>query len=289
MTNEIEELIYSYKNKHLDIAYANESELQKMDIIQPDEMDGPLPVVFYIHGGSWVRGDKRSEGKLFTFEIPKYGYILVTINYRLAPDYIWPAQINDVEAAFNYIIDNAEKYNIDKEKIYLWGDSAGAHLAQYFTLTSNQNAPLSPIRGVISFYGVSDISCMDNDAKLHGVDMDFSTLGTMESPVCMLMGGIISEDESLLKKTKDASPINTIKENSVPFLIQHGKSDSTVSYYQSIRLAEKIAEVSPKTEVVLELIENAEHSDKKFKSIKNIERCIDFLDKYAYNGENPYR
>lgn len=279
----IKERISYYNDKFLDIKYGNESEYQKMDIIRPNNIEEKLPAILYIHGGAWVSGDKRSDGKYFTFDIPKFGYVLATMNYRLAPEYNFSDQMEDVKSALEFIVENAETYGIDSEKIYIWGDSAGGHLAQMAGLT------LDNIGAVVSFYGVSDLLCMDEDAKEYPMNWGKTTLTSMESPICMLMGGVISGDDKLVEMTKEASPINNVKKEAVPFLLQHGNADKEVYYKQSVRMAEKLNEISPESDVELDIFEGADHSDSDIKSVKNIERCIDFLDKYAYEGNNPYR
>ncbi len=272
-----------YDDKYLDVRYGYESEYQKIDIIRPNGVKEKLPVVLYVHGGAWISGDKRSDGKYFTFDIPKYGYILATMNYRLAPDHIWKDQIADIKNALEYIKKNSDKYGIDAERIYIWGDSAGGHLAQLAALTYDD------FKAVISFYGVSDLLCMDDDAKKYDMNWGTDTLSSMESPICMLMGGIVLGNEELIESAKKASPIYNVKKGAVPFLLQHGDADKEVYYMQSVRMGDELKKVSPESDIVLEIFKGADHSDPKIKSIENIERCIDFLDKYAYDSENPHR
>ena len=100
-----------------------------LDIIRPkQESRSPRPVIAFIHGGGWRGGDKTSAlGNLLP--CASFGnYFCVSIEYRLSNVATWPAQIHDCKAAIRWIKANAAKYNIDAEKIGVWGSSAGGHL-----------------------------------------------------------------------------------------------------------------------------------------------------------------
>src|SRR5207253_7695708 len=92
-------------------------------------VSGPSPVVMYVHGGGWTSGDKSwVDGVLKESEFTGRGYLVAAVNYRLAPQYRWPAQIEDVKCAVRYLRANAATYNIDPNRIGAWGTSAGGHL-----------------------------------------------------------------------------------------------------------------------------------------------------------------
>ena len=100
-----------------------------LDIIRPKEDSAaPRPVIAFIHGGGWRGGDKASAmGNLLPFAA--FGnYFCVSIEYRLSGVATWPAQIHDCKAAIRWLKANAKQYNIDPEKIGVWGGSAGGHL-----------------------------------------------------------------------------------------------------------------------------------------------------------------
>ena len=97
------------KRKWIDIAYANQSQAQKLDIYLPDEGDGPYPVILSIHGGAFKSGDKGDGQVNAMLEGLKRGYAVVSINYRLSGEAIWPAQIQDVKAAIRWIRANSKQ------------------------------------------------------------------------------------------------------------------------------------------------------------------------------------
>jgi acetyl esterase/lipase len=110
------------------VSYANESSAEKMDIYLPNTT-GPYPVVIWIHGGRYLVGDKSSIDHNFIEEALKRGYAVVSINYRLAEEAKYPAQIYDVKAAIRFLRANSETYNLNPDKFAISGSSAGGGLA----------------------------------------------------------------------------------------------------------------------------------------------------------------
>ncbi len=146
---------------YADINYAQDTEQssiqsiqirdQLLDIYQPQYCIS-CPVVIYIHGGYWVLGDKGSlsyKAKAFT----AHNYVYISMNYRLAPDYPFPHNAQDVAEAFHWVKENIGKYGGNPEQIYILGHSAGGHLAALIALDEQYLFPfdLSPsdIAGII--------------------------------------------------------------------------------------------------------------------------------------------
>ncbi len=103
----------------------------KLDVYIPDNKvaDGAmLPVVVWTHGGAWISGDKTNAGPYFKLLAEK-GFIVVALNYSLAPGKAYPTQINQLNEAHAYIQANASRFHLDPHKIILAGDSAGAQLS----------------------------------------------------------------------------------------------------------------------------------------------------------------
>jgi len=143
---------------HPDINYLEENKGQDnqntahlLDIYQPEDCQF-CPVIIYIHGGTWVLGDKGGlsyKAKSFTSQ----GFIYISINYRLSPDYRFPAHAQDVAHAFSWVKNNIQEYGGNPEQIYLMGHSAGGHLAALITLDEQYlatfNLKPSDIDGII--------------------------------------------------------------------------------------------------------------------------------------------
>ena len=100
--------------------------------------EGPLPVVIFIFGGSWFAGN-RYQVQLFSAQdwLVKAGYALVSCEYRLSPTHRFPAQIHDVKAVVRWVRKHAEQFNLDPERIGVWGPSAGGHLASLLATTGD--------------------------------------------------------------------------------------------------------------------------------------------------------
>ncbi|MBI4891669.1 MAG: alpha/beta hydrolase [Acidobacteria bacterium] len=153
---------------------ADEAVKHKLDVYHRAHA-AKAPVLFFVHGGAWVRGDRSQYpflGNLFA----KEGYVVVIPSYRLAPKNPHPAQIEDVAAAFAWTVKNVAQYGGDPSRIFLAGHSAGGHLV---ALLANNEAWLKPhglsssaIRGVVSMSGVPNIVSLAaaGDSRVFGKD-----------------------------------------------------------------------------------------------------------------------
>jgi triacylglycerol lipase len=115
-----------------DIAYGTDP-LEKLDVFTAAPTPGaPKPVVMYLHGGGFQRGDKRPAGSPFYDNImlwlTRQGMVGVNINYRLAPKHTWPAAHEDLAAAVRWVQANIVQHGGDPDRLVLWGQSAGADL-----------------------------------------------------------------------------------------------------------------------------------------------------------------
>src|SRR3954470_23647243 len=118
-----------------DIEYSNpDNQHLQLDLARPDG-EGPFPAVICIHGGGFRAGDRQSYDGLIK-KLAKHGYVAITVTYRLAPKYQFPAAIYDVKAAVRWLRANAGKYHVDPDRIGVTGGSAGGHLAQFLGVTA---------------------------------------------------------------------------------------------------------------------------------------------------------
>lgn len=126
-----------------------------------------LPTVIWTHGGAWVSGDKTDAGPYFEL-LASQGFVVVSLNYTLAPEKKYPAQILELNEAHAYLIENADRFQINPSKIFLAGDSAGSQLSsQMAALITNSDyanevgvkPALQPwqMSGVALFCGIYDM------------------------------------------------------------------------------------------------------------------------------------
>jgi acetyl esterase/lipase len=116
-----------------DVAYGPDAR-HRLDLYKPANASG-APVVVFIHGGAYVRGDRNLNEEIYA-NVPLYfarhGMVGVNATYRLAPAAKWPAAAEDVKSMVQWLKANAARYGGDPERIYLIGQSAGAtHVATY--------------------------------------------------------------------------------------------------------------------------------------------------------------
>lgn len=116
-----------------DIRYAQQDEMQLLDVYRPKEMEGQkLPVIFSVHGGAWVYGDKNVY-QFYCMQLAQQGFAVVNFTYRLAPEVKILEQIEDINQVVAWIFEHAKEYLLDTEHIFAVGDSAGAHLLSVYT------------------------------------------------------------------------------------------------------------------------------------------------------------
>jgi len=121
-----------------DIRYGDRSPWQALDVYRPRARAGEaLPVIVSIHGGGWVYGDKERY-QYYCMSLAQRGFAVVNFSYRLAPEWKYPASMEDTNAVFHWVFDHAAEYGLDTAHIFAVGDSAGAHmLAIYSCICSN--------------------------------------------------------------------------------------------------------------------------------------------------------
>jgi acetyl esterase/lipase len=120
-----------------DISYAQaDDRALQLDLYRPDS-EGPVPAVIYLRGGGWGRGDKADDADTRLAPAAAHGIAVLSVNYRLAPAAVYPAQIHDVKAAIRWTRAHGAEYGLNTDAIGLWGVSAGAMLASLAGLTPN--------------------------------------------------------------------------------------------------------------------------------------------------------
>jgi acetyl esterase/lipase len=169
----------STKNKFTDIAYATKSETQKLDIYLPNEGKDPFPGIIAFHGEGFSEGDKSGDYTDHMLQGLNHGYAVVTVDYRLSGEAKFPAAINDANASIRFIKVNAAQYNLNPNKIALWGISAGGNLASlagttgdinncYDTSLGNANV-LDNVTAMVDWFGPTNFGVMDKQLTESGI------------------------------------------------------------------------------------------------------------------------
>ena len=114
-----------------DIAYGPDQDWQMLDVYRPREAELPLPVIVSVHGGGWVYGDK-DRYQWYCMGLAQRGFVVVNFTYRLAPEFQFPASMEDTCMAFQWTVDHIAEYGGDLDHIFAVGDSAGGHMLGLF-------------------------------------------------------------------------------------------------------------------------------------------------------------
>ena len=276
-----------------DVPYATQSDAQKLDIYMLAKKGKPCPVIIWLHPGGFEEGDKDGSAiaPLAIVNIIKLvqpmlerGYAAVSVNYRLSHEAVFPALIYDVKAAIRWTRAHAAAYHFNPNKIAVWGSSAGGYLAAMLATTGDVTEledlsmgnpdQSSRVTAAVDWYGPTDFLLMDAQHLQLGQE---ANVHDASSPESRLMGAAIT---LIPEKCKAASPMTYIKPGNAPIYIQQGTADPIIPYLQSTMLAERMAAVIGKENVILELIENVGHADPIFFTTENVNKMLDFLDKY---------
>ncbi|RYZ94429.1 MAG: alpha/beta hydrolase, partial [Proteobacteria bacterium] len=128
-------------------------------IYNPKPKAKKLPILVYIHGGGWTLGSLAAYDNIARGLATKVGAIVVTVDYRLAPEHPFPAGIDDARLAFEWVLRNATELGGDAKNIGLAGDSGGATLA---TVIARKTAEAGfPVKLQALFYPATNLSAMD--------------------------------------------------------------------------------------------------------------------------------
>jgi len=210
------------------------------EICQPKNPSStPMPAVIFIHGGGWVSGSYKLLPTPFLAE---KGYFTADIEYRFDSEAKWPAQIEDCKLAVRWLRANAAKYNVDPNRIGVWGHSAGGHLVACLGTMGDQAqfeggggypGVSSKVQAVVDFSGPIDFT--------NGSDAILKTLpGTDAKMLVNLFGKPYSEAPEVWK---GASPIAYVQAGDPPFLIAAGDNDPSVSPEQAVRMTTALQKV----------------------------------------------
>jgi acetyl esterase/lipase len=274
------------ERKMFDLAYAQASPAQKLDIYWPEEGNGPFPVILVLHGGAFMGGDKRDKQLTPMLEALTRGYAVVSMNYRMSGEAIFPALVQDVRAAIRWIRANAERFLFDPAKIATWGGSAGGYLSLMAGVAARISELDDPalgnpdqpgnVQAVVAWFPPTDFLRMDEQLAESGFfpPSEFAHSGA-NSPESLILGQKITE---IPAKVRVANPESYIRPRLPPFFIQHGTHDDVVPCQQSLNFAKKLHAIAPQT-VTHELLPNARHADPAFETSQNIQKVLDFLDR----------
>lgn len=219
-----------------DIRYGFDSDRQRLDVVVP-RGSGPFPVLVYVHGGGFTAMDKKDYTRVARV-FADAGYLVLNCNYRLAPGWQYPAQLEDVSRAVAWALANARDFGGDPERLFLAGDSAGAKLSATYATVIGEDAlarafgvehvqrPKS-LSGLVLIYGAYDCETV--------LDSGFPLIS-------LLMKNYLGyETAEYQERAKAASPIRHVKEGYPPCFLTAGEKDPL--YTQSLDFERELERV----------------------------------------------
>lgn len=200
----------SLQSKTIEYAVHAKKSLEA-DIIRPTD-NKIYPGVIIVHGGSWGGRSREDMTKIGEF-IASHGFVVLNVSYRFAPEFRYPAQIEDVNSAITWFKQHASEFNLNPEKLGGWGYSAGGHIITQWALLKGEESKIPALNALVA----------------GGTPLDLSWYP--ESPIIThLLDGFRDER---IKEYKEASPVNHVGPWAPPTFLYHGRSDTLVEAVQS--------------------------------------------------------
>jgi len=229
-----------------------------LDLYTPDGVALP-PLVVWIHGGGFVSGDRvhlpdtLSPGSVFG-ALTAGGLACASIDYRLAPAAHYPEPVRDVREAIGFLLERAQRYGYDADRLGVWGESAGGLLALTASLTVPQ------VKAVVAWYPPTDILAMPHDAGERATEAALLGVPAKSAP----------------ELAAEASPITQVTEAAPPVFLLHGDADGVVPVSQSLRMHERLLDVG--ADSTLRIVPGADHCFGNYPDVPGlINASVDFL------------
>jgi acetyl esterase/lipase len=253
--------------KGIEYSNADDQHLQ-VDLAMPKDAAVALPAIVCIHGGGFRAGTREGYDKL-CLTLASQGYLAITVTYRLAPKYQFPAAVQDCKTAVRWLRANAAKYHVDPKRVGVTGGSAGGHLAQFLGVTMGVKAfegegysdQSSDVSCVVNYYGPSDFT------KSYDKSVDAKDV------LPLWFGGDLSTKR---REHIVGSPLYWVTPFAAPTLCIHGTEDKYVAYEQAGWIVDKLKASS--VEASLLTLEGAGHGFKGADAEKAEKALIEFFD-----------
>lgn len=187
-----------------------------LDLALPDDGETLRPAILCIHGGGWRAGSRKSfHGRMQ--QLSKAGYVAASTEYRFTDVAPWPAQLDDVQAALQFMIDHADEYGIDTQRIGVMGGSAGGHLSLMLGCLPNEHDSPHKLRCIVNYFGPAEFR-------------DIPRIQHARNLVEPLVDGKLEERRQTLA---DISPVVVVDRTDPPVLTLHGTEDRLVPFEQA--------------------------------------------------------
>lgn len=246
-----------------------------LDLHVPQDADGPVPVVVWIHGGGWMEGDRRHVpfqwGQQHLFDtVVASGMAVATVDYRLLGEAAFPACVHDCVAAVRYLHRYAEVLGVDADRIGVWGESAGAHLASMVAFLGSQELADPRLLGTV---GVAT-----GPVRTRAAVLFYGPMGLDPLRDSLDFGPAPFGDEPDLART--LAPIEQVHPGIPPVLLMHGDADGVVPAQHSELLHAALLEAG--VDSTLEITPGADHCFIGAPIQPHLDRAVAFLGEHLH-------
>lgn len=241
-----------------------------LDIYRPkNSAASRLPVVIYVHGGAWAKGDKivRANNYIENFiaKLVEKNFAVISIEYTLVSDKVhFPLPVEDTKDAVRWVRKNAEKYNFDENNIGYFGVSSGAHLSLLAAYTGDREYTGSPelsaysakVNYVVDNFGPTDLNKLLHTrlgkAPVAVVGLFFKPIVEIREKLVYGISGydINTEKRKAIDYLETVSPVNDI-EHGVPTFILHGNKDKVAPLKHSKKLVKKLKKYNIENQLII--------------------------------------
>ncbi len=260
-----------------DIPYGQD-ERQTLDLFLPkDDGKSLRPAVVVIHGGAWRSGNKRDMhpiAELFT----RHGYVTAAVNYRLAPKWSYPAQLDDCQRSVRWLRKRADEFRLDPKGIGAAGASAGGHLSALLGTRDTRDDSDPELKGISS-----KVQCVLDIFGPTDFTEELYVKASRTPPLGQILLDFLGKPYDEAKEVwREASPLSHVSSDDAPFFIVHGTTDRLVPVEQSQRFAQALQKAG--VEVKLVIIEGMGHGpttpEQREKFMEAINEAVKFFDKH---------
>lgn len=220
---------------------------QVLDVYLPSAAHGPYPTLFMVHGGGFLGGEKDNLAPLAR-RFAQQGYAVVLVEYRLAPEYVYPSQVQDAFCALSWLYASAQAYGFDSDQVVAVGESVGGSLVTLLGAVDDPRRHLegcaydwpegARLQGVVAFYPVTNFALTAYDAFF----VPYLGVSPEQAP----------------ELWAEASPLQWIDGCEPPFLVVHGSWDLRVPSSESRNLVDVLR--AHEIDAELMVIPHADHS-----------------------------
>jgi acetyl esterase/lipase len=275
-----------------DVAYKTGADHLVMDVIAPqsfgDDDVRQYPAVVFVQGSAWTTPDRDTEIAQLS-QLAREGYVVATVNHRDAsrnPEYVFPAYLEDAKSAVRFLRTHADEWQVDVDRIGIWGTSSGGNTALLIGLTADD-----PRYEDGSNFGVSDavnyvVACFPPTDLTEAVEAfgqeDNAFRLYYAGPLAAVLGaspqtGITDE---VRQRAADMSPYLQVEPGRryPPMLLLHGTGDRVVPYRQSVKMCDKL--VGNGNDARLVLVDGADH-EHDFWSQRVLDSIGDFIAEHS--------